>query len=270
MIIMENQIYPTIKNSILLCLLLLLFNVVFALALIYIFWPNFDLSDYSLLGEFFASVICWVIVLFIGFKKTKRKFNEVFKFNKVPPFLWFATTIFIIGFVIVASELDNLLNFVLPIHETFPMLLEWIEEMATQKSFAMAIISIGIMPAFMEELFFRGLILDGLKNNYSTRKAIVVSALLFGIIHLNPWQFLTAFIIGLFSAWIYISTNSILLSIYIHLFNNVLVVIAIRFQKIDITAVEFQPIWLNLAGLSIFVLGIILLKKGFAKVKTTT
>jgi membrane protease YdiL (CAAX protease family) len=274
---MEDRNYPTIKNSILLCLLFLGIQIVLGL-LFGVFQLIFNISNISLYAGIFPnlfSTISFGIVLLIGFKETKRKFNEVFKFNKVSPFLWGATIIFMIGFVIIISELDNLLNYILPMPETFRNIFETV---MAEQIFIISIIVIGIIPAFTEELFFRGLILDGLNSNYSKRKAIIISAILFGAIHLNPWQFLSAFIIGLFSAWICIETKSILLCIYIHFFNNVLYTVVVRFKNLipikgfntnNVTPVEFQPLWFDLIGLVILILGIILIKKGLEKAKTS-
>jgi membrane protease YdiL (CAAX protease family) len=273
---MENKVYPTIKNSILLCLLFLGIQIGLGL-LIGFSRVIFHAPDIALLTGVItalSNIISFGIVLLIGFKKTKRKFNEVFKFNKVSPFLWIAVVVFMFGFVILTSELDNLLNFILPMPELFK---DALESLMADQIFFVAIIVMGVVPAFTEELFFRGLILDGLNSNYSRKKAIIISALLFGIVHLNPWQFLSAFIIGLFAAWICIKTNSILLCIYIHLFNNSLYTVVVKYNNIisikgfnsnNITPVEFQPIWFDLIGLVIFIFGIILLKKGFEERKT--
>jgi len=118
---MENKIYPTIKNSILLCLLLLGIQIGFGF-LQGIFQGLFNLSENSLVAGILTvltSIISFGIVLLIGFKKTKRKFNEVFKFNRVSAFLWIAIIVFMTGFVIVTSETDNLLNYILPMPEIF-------------------------------------------------------------------------------------------------------------------------------------------------------
>jgi len=275
---MENKVYPTIKNSILLCLLVFGIQIVAGI-LIGIFQLIFNISSVSLfliILQGSISIISFAIVLLIGFKKTRRNFNEVFKFNNVSPLLWAAIVVFMTGFVFVVSELDNLLRFILPIPD---MVHNYIETLSTEPPFILSIIIIGIIPTFTEELFFRGLILDGLKNNYSEKKAIIISSLLFGIIHFNPWQFLSAFIIGLFMAWICIKTNSILLCIYMHMFNNILSTTAEHFKNIipirgfntnTDTLIEFQPLWLDLASLVLLILGIFLLKKGFEKTKMKT
>jgi membrane protease YdiL (CAAX protease family) len=81
-------------------------------------------------------------------------------------------------------------------------------------------ITIGICAPILEELIFRGIILRGLLNRYHPKKAIIWSAVIFGIAHLNPWQFIAAFSIGLFMGWVYYRTKSIFPGIFIHWFNN--------------------------------------------------
>ena len=266
---MENKIYPKILNAVLLCLLFLGIQFVLGLilGLLQIILQSPDDSVLSGIFSIFVNLITFGIVLFIGFRKAKRKFNEVFKFKNVSPFLWISIIIFTAGLVVVTSELDNLLNHFLPMPEFFTDLLG---SMMSEQALIIAIIYIGILPAFAEEMFFRGLILDGFIKNYSKRKAIIISALLFGLIHLNPWQFLSAFIMGLFTAWICIETGSIWLCIYIHLFNNTLYTITVRYKEfIPIKGFnsnyaapgEFQPLWFTLSGLAVLAIGMVMLIK---------
>ena len=55
----------------------------------------------------------------------------------------------------------------------------------------------------VEELLFRGAITKELLRKFNPGTAIVISGLLFGLVHLNPAQVLGASIIGIFLAWIY-------------------------------------------------------------------
>jgi membrane protease YdiL (CAAX protease family) len=273
---MENKIYPKIKNSILLCFIIMGIQIFLGIitGVLKLKFVFFDGSSVIGILTILSGIYSFGIALIIGFKETKRKFNEVFKFNKVSGFLWIATFVFITGFTIINSETDNVLNYFLPPPERLRYLFDTL--MAGQP-LILSIIAIGIIPAFTEELFFRGLVLDGFKKNYSKRKAIIVSALLFGIIHLNPWQFYSGFIFGLIAAWICIETNSILLCIFIHFFNNTLYTIAVRYKEFipikgfnsNFSALaEFQPLWFDLTGLIIFIIGTIMLIKGIEKSKT--
>jgi membrane protease YdiL (CAAX protease family) len=99
-------------------------------------------------------------------------------------------------------------------------------EFGNQKGIFSAI-TIIIAAPILEELVFRGIILDGLLKKYSPIKSILVSSILFGVVHFNPWQFIAAFIIGCFSGWVYYKTRKLTPSIIIHFANNLVAFIAI-------------------------------------------
>ncbi|MDR1347244.1 MAG: CPBP family intramembrane metalloprotease [Prevotellaceae bacterium] len=80
-------------------------------------------------------------------------------------------------------------------------------------------------PVF-EEIICRGIICEGLIKNISPRAGILWSAFIFALIHLNPWQGLSAFVIGCFIGWIYWKTRSIIPCIFIHFTNNALALCA--------------------------------------------
>lgn len=103
----------------------------------------------------------------------------------------------------------------------------------TSQNGIFSFISIVVVAPIIEELIFRGIILDGLLRKYSPVKSIVISSFLFGILHLNPWQFIGAFIIGLFSGWVYYRTKKLSLSILIHLVNNLIAFIGMNYMNSD-------------------------------------
>ena len=86
-------------------------------------------------------------------------------------------------------------------------------------SFLAAVIAAPIL----EELLFRGIILDGMLKRYSPAKAILLSAMLFGLIHINPVQVVNAFFLGLLFGWVYWKTGSLRSVMLMHAANNGLV-----------------------------------------------
>ncbi len=80
-----------------------------------------------------------------------------------------------------------------------------------------------ILAPILEEILFRGIIMKGMiNNNVKPVTAIIVSALIFGAVHFNPWQFAGAFLLGLVLGLVYYKTKSLLMSILLHAFNNLL------------------------------------------------
>ncbi|MEW6026582.1 MAG: type II CAAX endopeptidase family protein [Planctomycetota bacterium] len=87
------------------------------------------------------------------------------------------------------------------------------------------LLCIGIIPAVAEEVLFRGIILSGLKNSSTAARAIVLSGLLFGIIHIFPPQVVSVSILGMFFGLLVVKTNSIVTAIWCHFLNNALIIL---------------------------------------------
>ncbi|WP_317167305.1 type II CAAX endopeptidase family protein [Blattabacterium cuenoti] len=87
-----------------------------------------------------------------------------------------------------------------------------------------------LLAPICEEILFRGIILNGmLKNKIHPLKAILFSSFLFGLTHMNPWQFVGGLIIGSFIGFIYFTTTSIIDCILLHIFNNALALFTMFF-----------------------------------------
>lgn len=80
-------------------------------------------------------------------------------------------------------------------------------------------ITIAVIPPIVEELLFRGMVLNSLRK-YGDGFAIVASALLFGLYHGNFVQMVFAFLAGLVMALVVVRTGSLWTSILIHFVNN--------------------------------------------------
>jgi len=78
-----------------------------------------------------------------------------------------------------------------------------------------------VMPAIVEELFFRGA-LQGLLRPCGSEVAIFGPALLFALLHLDPIQGLTALVCGVFLGWLAERSGSILPGMLLHFTNNCL------------------------------------------------
>ena len=85
----------------------------------------------------------------------------------------------------------------------------------------LAFVMIVIVPAFCEEILFRGLVLDSLLP-YGRAVAVIGSALLFAAMHQSFGQFLYSAVAGIFMGLLYAESRSILPSTLVHLLYNLL------------------------------------------------
>ncbi|QIX63039.1 CPBP family intramembrane metalloprotease [Hymenobacter sp. BT18] len=92
------------------------------------------------------------------------------------------------------------------------------------KSPILAFVSLCLMAPILEELLLRGVLLRGLLRNYPGRPwlAIGLSAVVFGLIHINPAQVVATALIGLVLGWLYYRTQSLWLCMAGHALNNLL------------------------------------------------
>jgi len=82
------------------------------------------------------------------------------------------------------------------------------------------ILSALIFAPFFEEILFRGIIFKGLLSTYSSKKAIIISAIIFGIFHGQPAMIPGAIFLGLCFGYVYFKTNSLGLTILLHSATN--------------------------------------------------
>lgn len=86
------------------------------------------------------------------------------------------------------------------------------------------IVLLAVLPAFFEEVIFRGMIFSGLKSK-GLWFATIVSAVMFAIIHLSVKQLVFPLIMGLAFGLIYNKTGSLKYSMIVHFCNNCIVLI---------------------------------------------
>lgn len=94
-----------------------------------------------------------------------------------------------------------------------------VESAKTVAGLVIELISVAVLPAFLEEFFFRGVILTELLP-FGKGFAIIASALFFATAHGSIEQILFSFSYGVIFAYIAISSGSILPGIIIHFCNN--------------------------------------------------
>ncbi len=130
----------------------------------------------------------------------------------------------------------------------------WHNEAGENYQLILLFLSLAVIPAFVEELLFRGLVLENLLPCGKT-VAIFGSAFLFGMMHQNAEQLLYATGAGLVFGWIYVRTRSIWPCVLAHFINNFQSVV--QFAVADrLTPARAQAVLYVMEG-ALLVLGIL-------------
>ena len=110
--------------------------------------------------------------------------------------------------------------------------LQGLMESLSQAPLWLLVIVIGLGPALGEELVFRGLIGRGLVARRGLVGGMVVTSVLFGVMHTNPAQAIGVMPLGLAMHFVYYTTRSFWAPVTLHLFNNSFSVVLLK-QRAD-------------------------------------
>ena len=100
-------------------------------------------------------------------------------------------------------------------------IIEWQQSTINYYPLSLFLGSVVLAPIF-EELVFRGLVLNAMKQTFNNWIAVGVSALLFALIHWSWPEFISLFIIGSIYGWITVKSNSLLPALVAHITHNAL------------------------------------------------
>ncbi|MDO4467386.1 MAG: type II CAAX endopeptidase family protein [Bacillota bacterium] len=113
------------------------------------------------------------------------------------------------------------------------------------------IISTLVIAPIFEELIFRGLILRTL-SKYSKTLAIVLSGVLFGMLHMNIEQAIPTMVIGMLFAYVSLKNNTLYLPIVLHFINNAIAFLALNVSGLEMIISYFEFGMMVLGGVTFF------------------
>ena len=96
----------------------------------------------------------------------------------------------------------------------------------------------------VEELLFRGVLFEEIRNECSIKTTIFLTALVFGIYHFNIIQTPNTFFMGLVLAYVYYKTGTIRAPIIIHATNNILATIPIIDQGLTLLGISINIVFI--------------------------
>ena len=96
-----------------------------------------------------------------------------------------------------------------------------------------ALISVSIFAPFFEEWLCRGIVLRGLLKKVGPTWSIIISAVFFALIHMNLWQAVPAFLMGIVFGYVYYKTGSLKLTMLMHCVNNIMAFAVSRIPSLE-------------------------------------
>ncbi|HLN28080.1 MAG TPA: ABC transporter permease subunit/CPBP intramembrane protease [Gemmataceae bacterium] len=226
-------------------------------------------------GDAQGSLVARTSIIYLAFVTTPPLFMAMLLTTRprlglglsIPPLKTFLSAVLLAGLM-----LPPLSELTLAILRQFPVLKELlserqplVEELSSIRggggaSSWLYLVVFALLPAICEELAFRGFILSGLRRRFAPWTAILMSSFLFAIYHMNVFQALPAFILGVVLSLLTIQSGSTLPAMLLHLlYNGALIGVALLprlgYSGDDVPFQEiFNPVVTVLFSLSAVVL----------------
>ncbi|MFV0521364.1 MAG: lysostaphin resistance A-like protein [Mangrovibacterium sp.] len=222
--------YPTILGAIHLIVLYTFFQTIidFPFAL----WDYFHGTTYisNPIKRIVLSVGSILFILIYAYKRSNATFKELFPMKRFNPLVLFPVALILLAQQIYIAPVNIALDKFMAPPSWFLELFDNIFE--NKYGFWGVLLRVAVIAPIIEESIFRGVIMYGLMRNYPKLPAILLSGLLFGLFHLNPWQFPATFCLGCVLGWLMIITNNLLACILGHAINNLIVLLYIEYNAI--------------------------------------
>lgn len=225
----RQKYYPTILQGIHLVILYIFIQTIvdFPLALIDYFYGTEYL--YNSVKKILLGVGSVLFIIIYGIKKAKLPVLEIFPVKLFNPLILIPIITFLWGAHNLLDVVNVWVEKMLPAPPWFWELFNRIFE--NDYGFWGVFLKVAVIAPIVEEIIFRGLIFNGFRRNYNGFVAVFMSALLFSLFHLNPWQMPATFMLGLLLGWLMLRTDCIFVAILGHSINNAMVLLNVTYWK---------------------------------------
>lgn len=140
-----------------------------------------------------------------------------------------------------------------------------ISNLKNVKEYVVAIFIMALLPAMFEEMLFRGALQNLFERWWkSPVVAIIVASLLFSLVHLSIYLFLTRAMLGFVLGWMYYRSRNLWVNIVAHFINNAIALTALflytqKNGSASMDSIEPHPgKWLEL-GAGVLIVGLFIL-----------
>lgn len=218
--------YPHLGHSLLLIVVWWLIGSVASLALGLL--AGGALGEYDLLLNGLVIAFASGVVLLLGTRPTGVPVREALGLQQARPGMLLPTLLLGVAGFLLFFLIEMGVEQVMPTPEFFRRALEYVSVWKGPiHMLGSLVVVVGVAPV-MEELLFRGLILRGLVGNHGAVGGVVLTAVLFGVIHLNPAQVVGATLLGVLAGLLVVAGRSVYPAIGFHALNNLLALLLVN------------------------------------------
>lgn len=211
-------------------------------------WFNMFINTVCLVGA--VALFDFIIVR----PSTRKPLN--FNFSSANFYTYLLVFPMVIGMMLIGEFITSLIPVTGPVFGDLYEVYSKMFDSIFQDKYIMVVMVVIIAP-ILEEIIFRGIIMKGMLNGGSKLwVAVLVSSLLFGLVHGNPWQFAGAVLLGAVFGLVYYKTKTLLLPVLLHAFNNLTAVLMVEYGNTESFADIFGVSQWLILGVGVVLFGV--------------
>ena len=193
-----------------------------------------------------------ILIVIVVINKSFKTNGEILYREEISKKKYLAGVGLMIGYIFITYGVFDIFLYSMPTLNDG--LYEYLEEYLLNTSYIFIFISTCIIAPIFEEILYRGVLLNGLLKKYNYKKAIIYSAIIFGIAHMNLPQGVNAFFLGVIIGLAYYYARSIYLCMAMHFVNNFLV---------NFVVYPESKLWTVILFIIVPIIGILIFIKSF-------
>ena len=152
-----------------------------------------------------------------------------------------------------------------------PQVLKALNSVFGRFPWPLTVLAVAVGPGVLEELWCRGFLGRGLCGRYGIAAGVLLTAVLFAAMHLDPSQVVVIACMGCFLHFVYFATRSIWMPILLHTANNGLaILLALTLKQADSGDAAPMPVIVRIVGLSLILFGSVALWSSRAELEPLT
>jgi membrane protease YdiL (CAAX protease family) len=176
-----------------------------------------------LISEIGSIIVAWLVVRFVVGPEWKRRLSMqlpgltqlVLVLLAFPGFLFLPNLVFYYARLVLPNFGDA--SKTAEVFGSWPL---WL-----------GVLAVGVGPGIGEELWCRGFLGRGLIGRYGIFPGVLLTSLLFGLMHVDPPLVVATAVMGIWLHYVYLMSRSLPLSMLLHCLNNSTVVLMTKYPK---------------------------------------
>ncbi len=215
------------KKDVLNLQFVIVYFVIMIIALYYLggSWQLKDMMN----GLIKTQILLILLPVILILRLSKTDIKSTLRLSYTNPLNFLLVLIAALPLLILSGILGQLINYVFPVSEAY---LQAFQNLVTVQGNGLwfTIFVVGVLPGICEEVMFRGFILSALRKK-GLWYGIILSAILFGSFHLDPFRFLPVTLLGIWLGYLAVKTNSLYVPILAHFAQNSLAILITNYAE---------------------------------------